>query len=89
MEYIIETYHALPCELQTFKVNGKDADIEDFGVKTMLDGSCMDYECGCEFHPELPSLVVLEKYGINADEYAEIANELESKLNVNRCGWCS
>lgn len=89
MEYKIEPYHALPCELQVFKVNGNDADYEDFGVKIMRDGSCMDNECGCSFHPKLPTSEVLSKYGITVDEYAEIANELESKLNVNYCGWCS
>ena len=89
MEYKIEPYGALPCELQVFTINGKNADYEDFGVKIMRDGSCMDNECGCEFHSELPSSEVLAKYEITVDEYAEIARKLESELRLYNCGWCS
>lgn len=31
MELIIEPCHALPCELETFTINGKSADSSDFG----------------------------------------------------------
>lgn len=89
MEYKIEPYGALPCELQVFTINGKQANEEDFGVKIMRDGSCMDNECGCSFHPKLPTSEVLSKYGITVDEYSEIAHKLESELLVYNCGWCS
>ena len=31
MELIVEPYDALPCELETFTINGKSADSSDFG----------------------------------------------------------
>ena len=31
MELIVEPYDALPCELETFTINGKVADSSDFG----------------------------------------------------------
>lgn len=31
MELIVEHYHSLPCELETFTINGKSADSSDFG----------------------------------------------------------
>ena len=31
MELIVESFDALPCELETFTINGKAADSSDFG----------------------------------------------------------
>lgn len=31
MELIVEPFDALPCELETFTINGKTADSSDFG----------------------------------------------------------
>ena len=31
MELIVEPCYALPCELETFTINGKSADSSDFG----------------------------------------------------------
>ena len=31
MELIVESFDALPCELETFTINGKNADSSDFG----------------------------------------------------------
>ena len=31
MELIVKPYYALPCELETFTINGKAADSSDFG----------------------------------------------------------
>lgn len=31
MELIIKPFHSLPCHLEVFTINGKDADQDDFG----------------------------------------------------------
>lgn len=57
MELVIEPYDALPCELETFTINGKKASSIDFG-------NTIDYEegekdaYGCSnmhFEPEPPT----------------------------------
>ena len=85
----IEPFDALPCCLRVFEINGKTADYEDFGVKAMDGGSCMDNACGCTFYSEPPTQETLKKYGINEEEYNEICEKLESVLHVFSCGWCS
>lgn len=32
MELVIQPYHGLPCELEVFTINGKDADMVDFEI---------------------------------------------------------
>lgn len=34
------------------------------------------------------ALEVFTKYKISVDEYNEVAQMLESALDVGRCGWC-
>ena len=90
-EVIIEPYGALPCELQTFTINGINANKSDFGEGFDADWTnAPDYGCG--FHKfeadrtEKPS--ILEKYKIDQADYLEICELLEEKLLVGRCGWC-
>lgn len=33
---VITPYHALPCALQCFTINGKSADEDDFGKKNLF-----------------------------------------------------
>lgn len=85
----IKPFHGLPCELEVFTINGINADVDDFGKVIFNHGSCMENECGCEFQYKLPTDDVIAKYGITLDEYGEITSELNDKLYVYRCGWCS
>jgi hypothetical protein len=88
---IAEPYGALPCALQTFTINGIDADENDFGEGFDADWeNAPDYGCG--FHKfegdrtEKPS--VLAKYNIDYSDYLEICDLLEETLLVGSCGWC-
>lgn len=89
MELIIEPYNALPCHLQVFEINGIKAYEGDFGESD----SSPDGNWGCDYHIfcpyEEPKDDVLEKYNITIDEYKEICEKLEIKLDVGPCGWCS
>ena len=88
MELELTTYRCLPCSTECFKINGIDADEYDFGGKT-IGGDCMENTCYCRFEKKLPSQAILDKYNITVDEYALVCEELEIKLNVYNCGWCS
>lgn len=78
----------LPCGLEIFEINNKEADIEDFGEIERW-GSCMNYTCSQTFKYKLPTDKVLEKYGITLEEYSIVCNELENLLEVTNCGMCS
>lgn len=41
------------------------------------------------FEPKPSTREVLDKYNIIEEEYHNICNELENKLYVGTCGWCS
>lgn len=84
----IKPFHCLPCALEVFKVNGVDADTEDFGDSDGY-GNCMNNTCTNKFIPKLPEDSVLKKYNINLGEYKEICESLEEELFVCGCGWCS
>lgn len=90
MELVIKPYHALPCHLEVFTINGKSADIEDFGDVYDHDEENADpYGCGdMYFEPKLPTSDVLKHYNITVDEYNTICMELKEKLYVGKCGWC-
>lgn len=89
MEFKIKTYSALPCTLETFTINGKEADMEDFGECERY-GGCFERECCNKFtYYEVPQENVLEKYELTNDEYYAICQELSCDLCVNDCGWCS
>ena len=90
MVLIIKTFHALPCELEIFTINGKDAERKDFGDTYDHDiARAEPYGCGdMYFEPKPPTKEVLHKYNITEEEYRNICKELEDKLSVGSCGWC-
>lgn len=90
MELVIKPYHELPCRLDIFSINGKDADQEDFGeVYDHDEENAEPYSCGdMYFEQEPPTKAVLDKYNITEEEYYYICNELEHKLGIGCCGWC-
>lgn len=91
MELIIEPFDALPCELKIFTINGEKANSDDFGdTLDHINGAREPYCCSnMYFEPKLPIKEVLDKYNITEEEYHNICNELENKLYVGTCGWCS
>lgn len=90
MELIIKPFSGLPCELETFTINGKDANSMDFGdVYNHDNENAEPYGCGdMYFEPRSPTIEVLDRYNIIEEEYYNICNELEDKLRVGSCGWC-
>lgn len=90
MELIVEPCYALPCELETFTINGKNANSTDFGDTYDHDEENAEhYGCGdMRFEPQSPTKEVLDKYNITEEEYNKICDELEDKLCVGSCGWC-
>lgn len=90
MEIEIKPYYALPCSLEVFTINGKEADESDFGDSgDDSPGTAEPYGCGDHrFHGKMPTQKILDKYKISVDEYSTIVSELEEKLAVGSCGWC-
>lgn len=90
MELVIEPYDTLPCGLETFTINGKNASSIDFGnIIDYEEGEKDTYGCSnMHFEPEPPTEIVLRKYSITKEEYYSICDELENKLHVGRCSWC-
>ena len=91
MEIIIESYHALPCSLKTFKINGIDAELHDFGDMNDEGSEYAEpYACGDMRFTKHRKIRegVLEKYNITRKEYNEICAQLGSKLCIGECGWC-
>ena len=89
MQLEITPRDALPCRLLTFTINGKEADMDEFGYCDTY-GSVDEYECSNIFTPyEIPDLDILRKYEISKGEYREICEKLKEKLRVSDCGWCS
>ena len=88
LELEIKPYSALPCALEVFKINGQDADLEDFG-STCTCGDCMLSECCSDFEKIKPTNEVLQKYGISGSQFYQICDELKEELHVAYCGWCS
>ena len=94
----IVPYGALPCEAQTFEVNGVRGDKSDFGDNR--DVGEFDHEYGplddenwaCadnQFtpHTDIPD-GVLAKYSITETEYREVQAECAKLFAVGGCGWC-
>ena len=89
MDLKLKVYSSL-CECSEFKINGIDADYDDFGDKyDDCKANAQEYGCGnMHFHPKRPTQEILDKYKITVDGYNKIADELEEKLSFGSCGWC-
>ena len=84
-------FHALPCRLQIFTINGVDAQTELFGYIEDTDRENAEpYGCGyCEFISSNDhKKEAMETYGITEEEFEEVQYELREVLRVGPCGWC-
>ena len=89
LNVVIHNANGLPCSLDKFTINGIEATVYDFGEGS-TSGSCMGGGCSHRFHADrVPKREVLHKYGITAEQFAEIGEQLESALYIDGCGWCS
>ena len=78
--------------LRVFRINDIEADIEDFGKCYDDDRySAPDYGCSnMRFHRyDEPSSEVLNKYNISCTEWDIICDQLDNKLYMGRCAYCS
>lgn len=92
MDLIIKPFYDCPCELEIFTINGKAAKSKDFGDTLDRDKKEAkgQYVCGdMRFKHKLPTSKILQCYSITLDEYNTICMELEKKLYVGKCHWCS
>ena len=89
------TYKIIPGQALCYLKNGSHVndvpiEYEDFVNKYDRNPDAAEpYGCGdmvAEVIPSTPE--VLEKYGINEDEYQTIAFEISEALSFGRCGWC-
>ena len=88
MEIVMVAYRALPCQLQTFTINGVQADQSQFG--NFCSESDGDYGCNnAHFEPTPATTDVLVEYNITEEQYREICERLVDALNIGGCGWCS
>ena len=89
MKLEIEVCTAL-CSLSIFKINGIDADEDDFVNKYDHSPEIVEaHACG-NMQADIISATdeVLTKYGISLEQYNEIAQEVSEKLSFGCCGWC-
>ena len=88
MRIRFETHRALPCRPSVFVVNGIQADTDDFGEQD----SHSDGYYGCisnTFKPfRHPPKNVLNKCKISLEEFLDIGDILQEKLDIHNCGWC-
>lgn len=94
---MVHGIQCLPCALETYYLNGKSFDQDDFGTSGDKGGYCdsediMNYGCvNWVFEPhedEEHKDKAMAKYGITEVEYYKIQDHLESELCVGECGWC-
>lgn len=78
-------------ELRVFRINGIEADTDDFGVSEDREPEAAPpYGCGDRkfYTYECPSKEVLKKYHITSSEWEEIGEKLEAMLDWGRCALC-
>ena len=94
---MVRGMHGLPCELDTYYLNGVSLNQCDFGTSYDRGGYCDNEDIvryGCinrVFEPwteEEHKNEAMAKYGITENEYYKIQDKLESELYVGECGWC-
>ena len=86
LELIQDRYE--PCTPKVFKIDGIDADPDDFGeVDKILGYYCCESRKFIGF--EEPPTDTLEKYHITENEFFEICDKLRDVLRVQGCSMCA
>ena len=76
---------------RVFKINNIDADVDDFGESRDWEPeNAPEYGCGHRAFRAFDDFdeKVLDKYHINVDEWEQICEMLENKLDWGRCALC-
>lgn len=89
MKLEIKVYGAM-CGLKLFRINGIDADEQDFVDKfDHSPDTAEDYGCGNMLAEIIePTDGVLKYYAISKKEYYVIAEKVSAELSFGPCGWC-
>ena len=86
-----------PCSPEYFRINGQNAELEDFGNYEFGDlAECSDedirqygcYKCHFVACPAIKNERARNKYNLNIEEYDEVCKVLETEFNIGTCGWC-
>jgi hypothetical protein len=83
--------HNDSCFKNVFRINGKEADNDDFGdlIDIAPDDEECEYGCGnMQFIPKESTTKVLYMYGINQEDYNHICDKLKDTLSLGSCGMC-
>ena len=89
MEMELTRFKYLPCQTETFTINGINADQDDFGegYDTLPERS--RWSCGnWQFFPKPHTQEILDKYKITKEEYDKICALLIEELYVGPCMYC-
>lgn len=70
---------------KVFKINGIEADINDFGMVETEE--LVDFGCSRLFIPSSFTRSIRDKYKINQREFIQIADRLKHELTME-CDWC-
>jgi hypothetical protein len=78
------------CAMKVFKINGVDADNDDFGNKEDVSRETAEDYAGCDMRFTMKDATdeVLNKYGITKSEYETVGEKLEELLSFGCCGYC-
>ena len=94
MKIELKVYNGLPCETQTFIINGVDSD-KNWFVDNYDDGRGREIEYGCNNRvtkllriSEVISNLPESLKCLSVEEIEEIQNRLEEELVSGGCGWC-
>lgn len=88
MKFSVTAKPNMPCVDEEFIVNGKKAEVSDFGL--VYNHGTGNTNC-CEsmrFESIEPTNKVLRKYRINLEEYDEICSYLADKFTIGKCDIC-
>lgn len=87
---IITNMSKYSCTLTEFKINGKEADVDDFGYTEDLSPETAPiYGCGNRcFVPIVSTNKVLYKYDISINEYLQVCDRLCEVLHIGECCLC-
>ena len=90
MKLVIEPMNTLPCRLEVFAINGKNANQNDFvyaydhDIENAETDTCSDMQLEFKFITK----EILDKYNITEEEYRVICYELKRVLREGKFDSC-
>ena len=75
------------CDVEMLRLDDSDIDYNDFGY--ILDDSCLEGETYSRFKRKEYSKYILDKYGLDSEDYEVICHILEEELKLEQGGVCN